>query len=88
MKILSLSSGNRLDGEMSPIVKAQNRSLQQAGVEIGIYALLESQIRFGKAKIALNDVLSHLLDDNETKIEEVLAFWRFSVFRIWRYEEL
>jgi len=40
MKILSLSSGNRLDGEMSPIVKAQNRSLQQAGVDIMTYTVV------------------------------------------------
>jgi glycosyltransferase involved in cell wall biosynthesis len=40
MKVLSLSSGNRLDGEMSPIVKAQNRSLQQAGVDIKTYKVV------------------------------------------------
>lgn len=40
MKVLSLSSGNRLDGQMSPIVKAQNKSLKQAGVSIDTYAIV------------------------------------------------
>lgn len=40
MIVLSISSGNRLDGDISPIVKAQNRSLQQTGLDIDTYAIV------------------------------------------------
>lgn len=40
MIVLSISSGNRLDGDISPIVKAQNESLREAGLDIDAYAIV------------------------------------------------